>query len=66
MLFNGIRGYVGNFDWITPKKLGQFTMLSRAKDANGEIQPDKHNQNYATYVINHFLPIEVIVGDPWS
>jgi hypothetical protein len=37
-------------------------LLSRAKDADGEVQPDKHDENYATYVINHLLPIEVIVG----
>jgi hypothetical protein len=50
------------FNWVTPKKPGQYTLLSRAKDANGDVQPDKHDENYATYVINHLLPIEVIVG----
>jgi hypothetical protein len=35
----------------------------RAKDTNGKVQPDKHDENYATYVINHPLPIEVIVAD---
>jgi hypothetical protein len=38
-------------------------LLARAKDASGLIQPDKHDQNYGTYVINHPLPIEVFVGD---
>jgi DMSO/TMAO reductase YedYZ molybdopterin-dependent catalytic subunit len=50
------------FDWVTPRKPGQYTLLSRAKDANGEVQPDKHDENYATYVINHPLPIEVTVA----
>jgi hypothetical protein len=54
------------FDWVTPKKPGQYTLLSRAKDANGDVQPDKHDENYASYVINHLLPIEVTVGDPCS
>jgi hypothetical protein len=36
-------------------------LLARAKDADGLIQPDKHDQNYGTYVINHPLPIEVLV-----
>jgi hypothetical protein len=54
------------FDWVTPKKPGQYTLLSRAKDANGNVQPDKHDENNASYVINHLLPIEVTVGDPWS
>jgi hypothetical protein len=38
-------------------------LLSRAKDADGNVQPHKHDENYASYVINHLLPIEVIVGD---
>src|SRR4030081_2023046 len=51
------------FDWLTPKEPGQYTLLARAKDADGLIQPDKHDQNYGTYVINHPLPIEVFVDD---
>ena len=50
------------FDWITPKTAGQYTLLARAKDANGCIQPDKHDKNYGTYVINYQLPIEVSVA----
>src|SRR5579872_5659378 len=41
------------FDWLTPKKSGQYTLLSRAKDSNGNIQPDEHDQNHGSYVINH-------------
>jgi DMSO/TMAO reductase YedYZ molybdopterin-dependent catalytic subunit len=52
------------FDWLTPKEPGQYTLLARATDAAGVIQPDTHDQNYGTYVINHLLPIEVFVGDP--
>jgi DMSO/TMAO reductase YedYZ molybdopterin-dependent catalytic subunit len=51
------------FDWLTPKEPGQCTLLARAKDAGGLIQPDRHDQNYGTYVINHSLPIEVFVDD---
>jgi molybdenum-dependent oxidoreductase-like protein len=50
------------FDWLTPQKPGQYTLLARAKDAEGDAQPDKHNRNYGTYVINHPLPIEVFVA----
>ena len=50
------------FDWLTPKKPGRYTLLARAKDAKGGAQPDKHDQNYDTYVIDHPLPIEVFVG----
>src|SRR6266404_1011017 len=49
------------FDWLTPNKLGQYSLLARAKDANG-VQPDQHDPNYGPYVINHPLPIEVFVS----
>jgi len=49
------------FDWLTPAKSGRFTLLARAKDANGNVQPDKHDPNYGSYTINHPLPIEVFV-----
>ena len=48
-------------DWLTPNEPGQYTLLARAKDAVGLVQPDKHDQSYGTYVINHHLPIEVFV-----
>ena len=51
------------FDWLTPRKPGQYILLARAKDANGSVQPDKHDPNYGSYVINHPLPIEVFVDD---
>jgi DMSO/TMAO reductase YedYZ molybdopterin-dependent catalytic subunit len=51
------------FDWRTPKKPGQYTLLSRAKDGEGRVQPREHDQNYGVYVINHSLPIEVFVVD---
>src|SRR6266446_2089542 len=52
------------FDWLTPKNPGQYTLLARAKGANGTVQPDEHDWNYGSYVITHLLPIEVIVEDP--
>jgi DMSO/TMAO reductase YedYZ molybdopterin-dependent catalytic subunit len=52
------------FDWLTPKKPGQYTLLARAQAADGVLQPDKHDRNYGSYVINHSLPIEVFVDDP--
>jgi len=54
------------YDWLTPKKPGPCTLMARAKGADGSVQPDKHDPNYGTYVINHPLPIEVFVGDPAS
>jgi DMSO/TMAO reductase YedYZ molybdopterin-dependent catalytic subunit len=51
------------FDWLTPKKPGQYTLLARARDADGRVQPEGHDPDYGTYVINHPLPIEVFVVD---
>src|SRR6266850_1912136 len=51
------------FDWLTPNDPGQYTLLARAKDASGVVQPDKHDRNYGTYVINHPLPIEVFIDE---
>lgn len=52
------------FDWVTSNQPGRYTLLARARDANGAVQPDKHDWNYGSYVINHPLPIEVLVEDP--
>jgi DMSO/TMAO reductase YedYZ molybdopterin-dependent catalytic subunit len=49
------------FAWLTPQKTGPYTLLARARDADGSVQPDKHDSNHGTYVINHPLPIEVFV-----
>jgi Mo-co oxidoreductase dimerisation domain len=43
------------FDWLTPQTPGHYTLLARAGDANGLLQPEAHDQNYGTYVINHLL-----------
>jgi hypothetical protein len=54
------------FEWRTPTKPGRYTLLARAQDANGNVQPDKHDPNNGSYVINHPLPVEVFVDDPSS
>jgi len=53
-------------DWRTPKVPGRYTLLARATDARGRTQPDGHDPNYGTYVINHPAPIEVFVEDRGS
>lgn len=52
------------FDWKTPERLGTYTLLSRARDADGTVQPDEHDWKYGSYVISHLLPIEVNIEDP--
>ncbi len=49
------------FAWLTPKKPGRYTLLARARGADGSAQPDQHDANCGTYVITHPLPIEVFV-----
>ena len=52
------------FDWLTPKRPGRYTLMARAKGADGSVQPDQHDPNYGSYVIHHPLPIEVFVDGP--
>jgi DMSO/TMAO reductase YedYZ molybdopterin-dependent catalytic subunit len=53
-------------EWRTPEEPGRYTLLARAKDARGHTQPDQHDPNYGTYVINHPLPIDVFVEEQKS
>jgi DMSO/TMAO reductase YedYZ molybdopterin-dependent catalytic subunit len=50
------------FNWVTPSKACECTLLCRAKDTAGNVQPDHHDKNYGSYVINHSLPIKVFIG----
>lgn len=49
------------FDWVTPRKPGRYILMARAEDAEGRRQPDRHDPNCGTYVIDYPLPIEVFV-----
>jgi hypothetical protein len=49
--------------WLTPKTPGRYTLMARARDANGSGQPGTHDPSYGGYVVNHPPPIEVFVGD---
>jgi DMSO/TMAO reductase YedYZ molybdopterin-dependent catalytic subunit len=51
------------YDWITPVQPGRYTLLARATGADQRTQPDGHNPNFGSYVIDHPLPIEVFVAD---
>ena len=49
------------YDWITPARAGRYTLLARATGADRRAQPDRHDPNFGSYVIDHPLPIEVFV-----
>ena len=51
------------YDWITPAQPGRCTLLARAVGADQRGQPDAHNPNFGSYVIDHPLPIEVFVAE---
>jgi DMSO/TMAO reductase YedYZ molybdopterin-dependent catalytic subunit len=54
------------YDWITPTQPGRYTLLARAKGADQNFQPDSHDPRFGSYVIDHPLPIEVVVVEPSS
>jgi DMSO/TMAO reductase YedYZ molybdopterin-dependent catalytic subunit len=49
------------YDWRTPPKPGKQTLLARATDSRGRVQPLERDADRGTYMINHVLPIEVEV-----
>ena len=48
------------FEWQTPSP-GNYTLMARATDSRGRMQPMEHDTNSGTYMICHCLPIEVEV-----
>jgi len=48
------------YDWQTPIP-GRYTVMARATDAGGRVQPMQHNSDRRSYKISHVLPIDVEV-----
>ena len=48
------------FEWKTPTP-GNYTLMARATDSRGRVQPMERNADANNYVISHCLPIEVEV-----
>jgi hypothetical protein len=48
------------FMW-TPSEPGKYSLVARARDSAGHTQPEQRNEDYGTYVVNHWLPILVEV-----
>src|SRR3569833_2148880 len=49
------------YDWDVPAASGPCTLRSRARDTHGNVQPDKHDTRFGSYVIRHVLPVRVII-----
>jgi DMSO/TMAO reductase YedYZ molybdopterin-dependent catalytic subunit len=48
-------------EWHTPKQAGRHTLLARATDRRGRVQPLRRDPDRRNYLISHVLPVEVEV-----
>jgi DMSO/TMAO reductase YedYZ molybdopterin-dependent catalytic subunit len=46
---------------FTPKARGPLALVARCTDAKGRTQAEKHDPDRRTYMINHLVPVEVVV-----
>jgi len=51
------------YHWRTPAQPGRATLLARAMDSRGRVQPTQRDAHRGSYVISHVVPIEVEVSD---
>lgn len=49
------------FNWRVPRTPGIRILKSRARDSGGNAQPDQHDNRFGSYVINHVLPVRVMI-----
>jgi DMSO/TMAO reductase YedYZ molybdopterin-dependent catalytic subunit len=49
------------FQWDVPTEPGAAILIARATDAAGRIQPPQRVAEYGTYMIDHWLPVQVQV-----
>lgn len=47
------------FHWRTPAPPGRCTLMARAMDSRGRVQPMQRDPHRGSYVISHVVPIEV-------
>jgi DMSO/TMAO reductase YedYZ molybdopterin-dependent catalytic subunit len=48
-------------EWKVPAARGSYLLKSCATDAQGNSQPDQHDERFGSYVIHHMVGIEVVV-----
>jgi len=51
------------YTWHTPSRVGRYTVMARASDARGRVQPMHRDPHRGTYMISHVQPIEVEVQE---
>jgi DMSO/TMAO reductase YedYZ molybdopterin-dependent catalytic subunit len=47
--------------WQVPDQPGPCTLMSRAMDCDGQVQPVAHDRRFASYQIHHIIPVPVAV-----
>lgn len=47
------------YHWQVPDAAGDTTLMARATDARGRVQPPRHDDDRGSYLINHWLPVSV-------
>jgi hypothetical protein len=50
------------YRWRTPAQAGRHTLMARATDSRGRVQPMQRDTHRGSYVISHVMPIEVEVA----
>ena len=49
------------YEWAVPTTPGKAVLMARATDSEGRTQPPEHHDDRGSYLIHHWLPIEVDV-----
>lgn len=49
------------YPWRTPRRAGSATLMARATDARGQVQPLERDPNRRNYMISHVLAVDVMV-----
>ncbi len=49
------------YEWKVPVTPGTTVVISRATDSEGRTQPAEHHDDRGSYIIHHWLPIEVVI-----
>ena len=49
------------YEWAVPANPGKAVLMARATDSEGRTQPPEHHDDRGSYLIHHWLPIEVLI-----
>ena len=49
------------YDWAVPATPVNVVLMARATDSKGRTQPAEHHDDRGSYLIHHWLPIEVVI-----